>query len=84
MTPNDSHRPCLICLNRFDVLGKDVVGSFKTISTLTPHKTTKNGICCVALSADEANERILSGGMDKEAIVTERASGLWFSRRLIL
>jgi hypothetical protein len=62
------------CVSR---LGKDSIATFQTLSTLTPHKTSKSGVTCVALSRDSANERILSGGMDKDAIVSDRVTGAY-------
>lgn len=56
------------------VVSKEYLSNITVQNTITPHKTDKQGVTCIAVH--EGGDFLLTGGADKTVVVTSKSSGL--------
>jgi pre-mRNA-processing factor 19 len=54
---------------------KENISATNSVSSLSPHLSSRPGVTSIAISQDSLNSWILSGGVDKDALLFERESG---------
>lgn len=52
---------------------KETISSTSTTNTFSPHQSSRPGVTCLSLSA--SGSQLLSGGADRDALLTDRESG---------
>lgn len=59
---------------------KESFSNMAESKSFTPHKSDKPGVTCIAVKPDAEGSLLLSGGVDKDVVLTDRTSGRMLSK----